>query len=165
MKFVYCPGCGSKTTRREVGDEGPVDFCAGCETPLFDLASPGVLVLAVNRDNRLALLKQHYISTTHWVLVAGYNQIGETAEETVRREVAEETGLRVESCQYVASYYHEGKRALLLGFLARVDGELSIGSAEVDDLRWVDFDGAEPLLRPGSIGLRLCREAGTRLCR
>jgi NAD+ diphosphatase len=122
------------------------------------LASPGVLVLAVDPDDRLALLMQHSVSTTHWVLVAGYNRVGETAEETVRREVAEETGLRVTSCRYVASYFHAGKQALLLGFVARVVGELSRDSAEIDDLRWIDFADAGPFLRPGSIGMRLYRE-------
>ena len=159
MKCEYCPTCGAKTTQKDIGDEGPTAYCLACETPLFDLASPCVLVLAVNRRDEAALLKQHYISKEHWVLVAGYNKIGETAEETVRREVAEETGLRVTSCRYIASYYLESKQALLLGFLARVDGELSADSVEVDDAKWVPLDDIEPLLRPGSIGRRLFRKA------
>ena len=107
----------------------------------------------------MVLLKQHYISTDHWVLVAGYNKNGETAEETVCREVEEETGLRVTSCRYLTSYYHDGKQALLLGFLARVVGELSDCSLEVDDIRWAALEDVGDLLRPGSMAERLLDEA------
>lgn len=153
MKCNYCPKCGNKTSLKEIGDEGPTPYCDVCKKALFDLPSPGVLVVALNCDEQVVLLKQHYITKKHWVLVAGYAKAGETIEQTVIREVKEETGLSVTTCRYVASYYHEQKDALLLGFLAYVEGELSADSSEVDDLKWVEFDQAESLLRPGSIGL------------
>ena len=157
MKCTYCPQCGTKTSLKDIGDEGPTPYCQSCNKALLDLPSPGVLVVALNCDEQVPLLKQHYITEEHSVLVAGYAKAGETIEQTVIREVKEETGLSVTGSRYVASYYHERTDALLLGFMAHVDGELSAGSSEVDDLKWVELARADALLRPGSIGIAHCR--------
>jgi len=94
-------------------------------------------VLSLNDRNEVALLRQPDVSERHWVLVAGFNKAGETVEETVIREVREETGLVVKECRYIASYYRSDKNLLLMGFLTYVDGTLSKASPEVDDVRWV----------------------------
>ncbi|HIJ65460.1 MAG TPA: NUDIX domain-containing protein [Candidatus Hydrogenedentes bacterium] len=153
MEYRFCPKCGSRLCSRDIGDEGPTPFCGRCNQPFFDFARPSVLVLARNDKNEVALLRQRYVSATNWVLVAGFNKRGETAEETVAREVGEETGLRVTKCQYISSYYHKGKKLLMLGFLAHVDGTLSSASSEVDEVQWVTFDQVPDLLREGSTGL------------
>ena len=153
MIFSFCPRCGAKLSPRILGDEGPVPFCEDCRIPFLDLARPCVLVLAVNGRNEVALLRQAEVSETHWVLVAGFNKAGETAEETVVREVREETGLTVRECRYIASYCRPDKNLLLMGFLTRVDGALSNASPEVDDVRWVPFEEVPGFLRDGSTGL------------
>lgn len=155
MRFPHCPRCGAATERRPVGDEGPVDFCPACDTAHFETARPGVIVLVHDGEGRVVLLRQDRVSTTHSVLVAGWIRSGETAEETARREVAEETGLAVESLAYAGSWYHESSDGLLLGFVARARGELSRDSAEVDDLEWVSASEAGARLRPGSIAAGL----------
>jgi len=58
------------------------------------------------------LSKQNYISKTHWGVVSGYVSNGETLEETVIREVLEETGQQVEKMQYVESYYFKPRNLL-----------------------------------------------------
>jgi len=110
-------------------------------------------VLSLNDRNEVALLRQPDVSERHWVLVAGFNKAGETVEETVIREVREETGLVVKECRYIASYYRSDKNLLLMGFLTYVDGTLSKASPEVDDVRWVPFEEVPAFLRDGSTAL------------
>lgn len=160
MRYRFCPTCGAGLTERVLGDEGLVPYCAACRAPYFDVGRPCVLVLAVNDSGQVALLRQPEVAREHWVLVAGYHKAGESAEETVVREVREETGLSVSETRYIQSYYREGKDLLLLGFVAHVTGEISQASREVDEARWFPLDEVAKQLRPGSTGMRLFVAAG-----
>ena len=92
MKFTYCPHCGTKAVLKEVGDEGQIPYCTECETPLWDMFMTSIICAVVNEENEVALLRQNYVTTTSHVCVAGVMKMGESAEETVVREVKEELG-------------------------------------------------------------------------
>jgi NAD+ diphosphatase len=155
MEFTYCPQCGDRLGTRELGDEGPVPYCTSCSRPFFPFSYPCVLVVVMNEDGEVALLDQHYLTTEHKVLVAGYMKPGESAEEAAVREVAEETGQVVDDVRYVASYPHPTRDILILGMLARVRKRPFNSSPEVDGIGWFPMDGIEDRLRPGSTGRRL----------
>ncbi len=155
MNYKYCPQCGSSLELREIGDEGLVPFCSPCSIPYFDSFGNCIITLVVNEHNELALLKQEYVSMTNWVLVAGYMKKGETLEESVRREVAEETGQIAEELEYISSYYYEKKELLMVGFKCNVIKRAFLSSKEVDNIGWFSFDEAEQLLREGSIAHKL----------
>lgn len=87
MRFVHCPFCGQKLGKKEIGDEGLVPFCAQCNTPLWDMFTTCVIVACVNEYHEIALIRQDYVSTENYVCVAGIMKLGESAEETVVREV------------------------------------------------------------------------------
>ena len=74
------------------------------------------------------ILITHYSSSfyTHDALVAGYAEIGETIEETVHREVKEETGLNVKNLVYYKSQPWSFSQTLLFGFFCEVDGDDTI---------------------------------------
>jgi NAD+ diphosphatase len=160
MEFTFCPQCGRLLGTRELGDEGPVPFCAPCDRPFFAFSYPCVLVAVVNEDREVALLEQHYLTAEHKVLVAGYMKPGENAEEAAVREVAEETGQAADEVCYVASYHHPTRDILILGMLARVRRRPFNSSPEVDAIGWFPLDGAEVLLRPGSTARRLVEAVG-----
>ena len=63
-----------------------------------------IIAAVVNEYREVALLRQSYISTTRYVCVAGIMKIGESAEDTVIREVKEEIGQDVESLEFISSY-------------------------------------------------------------
>ncbi|MDE5697878.1 MAG: NUDIX domain-containing protein [Lachnospiraceae bacterium] len=157
MRFQYCPYCGKKAERKEIGDEGVIPYCANCEVPLWDMFTTSVIAAVVNECGEAALLRQNYVSATNYVCVAGVMKPGESAEETVAREIGEELGLNVKSVEYVKSYPYEKKEMLMLGFKAVAEKKDFTLSGEVDAAEWVKFEDALSLLREGSIAWQLVK--------
>lgn len=157
MRFTYCPHCGNKLVQKEIGDEGRIPFCEKCGVPLWDMFTTSIIAAVVNEQKEIALLRQNYVSTANHVCVAGIMKIGESAEDTVVREVKEELGLTVNELAFVRSYPYEKKEMLMLGFKAcvkRADFHLS---SEVDTAVWVKWENALDLLREGSIAWQLVK--------
>lgn len=155
MKFTYCPSCGEKLTLREIGDEGVIPYCNKCARPYFDWYGQCTISAVINEYNEVALLRQDYVSTSNWVLVAGYIKEGETLEESAIREVKEETGQDVYKITYKASYYYEKKDLLMIGFRCDVKKCEFTASKEVDKVEWFPLTYAKNLLREGSIAQQL----------
>ena len=158
MRFTYCPHCGEKLVKKEIGDEGLVPFCEGCEIPLWDMFTTCIITAVVNEEDEVALLKQSYLTSTQYVCVAGHMKIGESAEETVIREVKEELGLDVEELTFIKTYPYEKKEMLMLGFKAKVKKADFVLSQEVDTAKWFKFDEALENIREGSIAWQLVKE-------
>lgn len=157
MRFTYCPHCGTKLISKEIGDEGMIPFCEKCNIPLWDMFTTSIIAAVVNEYGEVALLRQNYVSTTKYVCVAGIMKIGESAEETVIREVKEEIGQDVEGLEFVSSYPYEKGEMLMLGYKATVSKQDFKLSSEVDSVEWVKYENALSLLREGSIGWQLVK--------
>ena len=110
MKFTYCPHCGQKLIQKEIGDEGLMPYCLVCNIPMWDVFTTCIISAVVNEENEIALLRQNYVSATKYVCVAGVMKFGESAEETVIKEIKEEIGLNVEKLEYIHSYPYEKKK-------------------------------------------------------
>lgn len=157
MRFTYCPHCGSKLISKKIGDEGMIPFCEKCNIPLWDMFTTSIIAAVVNEYGEVALLRQNYVSTTKYVCVAGIMKIGESAEETVIREVKEEIGQDVEDLEFVSSYPYEKREMLMLGYKATVRKQDFKLSNEVDSVDWIKYENALSLLREGSIGWQLVK--------
>ncbi len=158
MRFTYCPHCGKELIRREIGDEGLIPYCESCRIPLWDMFTTCIICAVINENNEVALLRQDYVSTTSFVLVAGVMKLGESAEDTAVREVFEEIGQHVHSLRFVKSYPYEKKEMLMLGFRADVQKSEFRISGEVDQVQWVPLAKAPEFLRQGSIAWQLITE-------
>ncbi|MCR5186030.1 MAG: NUDIX domain-containing protein [Clostridia bacterium] len=157
MHFTYCPHCGKKLENKEIGDEGLTPFCYNCNVPLWDMFTTSIITAVLNEKDEIALLKQNYVTTANYVVVAGIMKLGESAEETVIREVQEELGLKVDSLEFIKSYPYTKKEMLMLGYKTTVQkAEFNI-SNEVDDAIWVNVKDALGLLREGSIAWQLVK--------
>ena len=157
MHFTYCPYCGKKSFQKEIGDEGLIPFCSNCSIPLWDMFSTCIICAVVNENQEIALLRQNYVSENSYVCVAGVMKFGESAEETVVREIKEELGLDVKQLQYIRSYPYEKKEMLMLGYKAVVRKDEFRLSGEVDSAKWFKIDEALRKIREGSIAWELVK--------
>lgn len=157
MHFIYCPHCGTKLIGKEIGDEGVIPYCDNCKVPLWDMFTTSIIAAVVNECGEVALLRQDYVSTTSFVCVAGIMKPGESAEETVIREIKEEIGQDVEELQYIRSFPYLKKEMLMLGYKASVKKKEFKPSCEVDSVEWVKYEDALSKLREGSIAWQLVK--------
>ena len=146
MELNFCTQCGNLLEYEKIGDEGEQKYCKHCNKFFFDNPASCVLVTIVNENKQVLLLKQNYISTKNYTLCSGYLKKGDTLEDTVVREVSEETGQQVISCEYVQSYYFEPKNIILTGFIASVRTSEFAVSNEVDELMWADLEKASHMV-------------------
>ena len=118
----FCGRCGEKTVH---DDRERMMRCPGCGNLIFPRISPAVIV-AVTDGDRLLLSKYAGRGYTNYALIAGYTEIGETMEDTVRREVMEEVGLRVKNIRYYKSQPWGVDGNVLMGFYCDLDGDDAI---------------------------------------
>ena len=150
MRYTFCPDCGQRLTARPLGDEGLVPGCEGCQRPWFDSFSTCIIAAVMNQKGEV-LLQRERRRPDREVLAAGFIKPGESAEDTARREIVEETGLTVTSMRYVASYPHMNGDMLMLGFAAQAEGDLQPSDSEILSARWCTPEEAVAALREGSI--------------
>ncbi|MBX4262880.1 NUDIX domain-containing protein [Clostridium estertheticum] len=157
MRFIYCPICGTKLIEKDSWDEGAVPYCPVDDNMYFDTPKPCVVV-AVMKGKEILLLKQNYTFKNSKVLVSGYVTNGESVEETVYREVKEETGITVGKIKYLGSDYLASKEIIMLTFMAKyVEGNIK-KSPEVDWANWVNIDDAICEMSEDEIGKRVVRK-------
>lgn len=154
MKFKYCPLCGEELVIKHSWDEGGVPYCNNHKQLFFDLPKPCIMV-AVIKGEDILLLKQSYIYNNSKVLLAGYIGIDESAEDTVIREIREESGLEVSEIKYLGSDYVLGKELLMLTYMATYkSGEIK-KSSEVEEMGWVKIKDALSFMEEDKVGKRV----------
>lgn len=115
--------------------------CPHCGTTVYPIICPAVIVAVIDHD-RILLSKYAGRTAAHFALIAGFTEIGETIEETVKREVMEEVGLKVTNLKFYKSQPWSFSGTLLFGFFAQVDGSNEIRLQE-DELSEAGFYRAE----------------------
>ena len=118
----FCGCCGAPT---EHDDKERMLRCPACGNMIFPRISPAVIV-AVTNGEKILLSKYAGRAYTHYALLAGYTEIGETIEQTVHREVMEEVGLRVKNLRYYKSQPWGVDGNVLMGFFCDVEGSDAI---------------------------------------
>lgn len=97
-------------------------FCPECGCMEYPKICPAVIV-GVTDGNRILMSKYAGREYKKYALLAGFAEIGETLEDTVRREVMEEVGLKVKNITYYKSQPWSFSDTLLVGFFCELDGE------------------------------------------
>lgn len=128
----FCGACGHHLMLHPAGFSA---YCNQCNREHYPRTDPAIIV-AVSDGERLLLGRQASWPENRWSVLAGFLEPGESLEQTVIREVMEEAGIHVHSCQYLASQPWPFPSALMLGFRAQANPQtISIG-AELQDARW-----------------------------
>jgi NAD+ diphosphatase len=146
----YCGACADELT--DVPGEH-ARRCPGCELFVPMQLSPAVLTLVRRGTDEVLLVRHTYGPTTLWALVAGFVEAGESLEEAVHREVAEEVGLAVTDVAYAGSqpWAMSGPGVLLAGFTARCTdaaAEPTVDGRELAEAAWFRLDALPSPLPP-----------------
>ncbi len=159
LSSAFCPRCGSATVPESAGWSRR---CTACKNEIFPRTDPAVIVLVLDDDDRLLLGSNILWPEGRYSLLAGFVEAGESLEHAVIREIFEESGIRVDTPQYLGSQAWPFPRSIMLGFSARVaPGQDPAGlmpdGQEIVDLRWLSRDDlreeAGTLLLPGSTSI------------
>lgn len=138
----FCGVCGAPT---EASGEISVK-CTSCGREYFPSLSPAVLVLVRRGDEALLVHARSFSRPEMFALVAGFVETGETLEECVAREVAEETSLRITNIRYFGSQSWPFPSQLMIAFTADyVSGELGFADNELSAGGWFSRDSLPEL--------------------
>lgn len=134
---AVCSRCGGELERIQ-GTWGK--RCTGCGHEHYPHIHPCVIVL-VRRGSEFLLVRKAAWPKGRYSLVAGFLDIGESLEECVHREVAEETGIKVRNLRYVGSQNWPFPSQLMAGYVADyAGGSIRADEAEIEDARWFCVD-------------------------
>ena len=156
LRHTFCAVCGANTGSHEGG------YLRRCESPAcaaehFPRTDP-VVIMIVARGEMCLLGRQEHFPGGMYSALAGFVEPGESIEEAVRREVAEEVSIEVGAVRYHSSQPWPFPSSLMIGCIAETTAEsIAIDEAELEDARW--FTRAEvsaALAAPeGAGGLRM----------
>lgn len=132
----FCGRCGA---RMEKSKTERAMVCPACGNTVYPKICPAVIV-AVHDGERLLLTRYKGRPFKRYALVAGFNEIGESIEQTVHREVMEEVGLRVKNLRFYKSQPWVFTDSLLMGFFAEVDGsdKITLQEDELAEAGWYE---------------------------
>lgn len=146
----YCVECGTKLIKKHLENEGEIPYCTNCEEFRFPIYNSAVSMIVINKKKEEILLIKQY-GRPFFILVAGYINRGESAENAVAREVLEETGLHVTEMQFNMSKFFEPSNTLMINFTAFVDSDAVSITDEVDSYQWFSFEEARKNIKSGSL--------------
>lgn len=147
----WCAACGAALRREWAGHRAR---CTNpqCAAEHYPRTDPAIIVIVTWRDACL-LGRQPSWPAGRWSTLAGFVEPGETLEDAVRREVAEEAGVHVVDCDYHSSQPWPFPASLMLGFTARADDPAIRVGAELSEARWFEVDDFVDGLRSREVAL------------
>lgn len=138
----FCGKCGH--TLEHLGKERAL-ACPSCGNRTYPIIAPAVIIGVIRGDD---ILITRYAGREYKgvALLAGFCEIGESAEDTVRREVMEEVGLKIKNLRYFGSQPWGIDSNLLLGYFAEVDGsaEIHMDTQELREAVWMHREELKP---------------------
>ena len=149
-KHPRCSSCGA-LTQPALG--GSIRECSQCNTQHYPRTDPAIIVLVKDANDRILLGHQKVWPEHRFSTFAGFVETGESFEQCVTREVAEEAGVLVTDVKYLGSQPWPFPASLMIAFEAtildpenaRPDGE------EIEEIRWFDRDSIIEEIEAGEL--------------
>lgn len=157
----WCGYCGHEMhpSKREFAC-----LCSHCRERYYPQIAPCIIV-AIRRGDEILLANHVRHRNSIYTVLAGFVEVGETLEQTVAREVMEESNIKVKNVRYVASQPWPFPHSLMMAFMAEYEsGELKHDEKELLDAGWFRYD-ALPMLPPAGTVARRLIEDTVALCR
>lgn len=153
----FCPRCGNKLQPGTNEEESSI-VCHNCQNILFPRIEPCIIVLVSKGDDILLALHRQR-TTKYYSCLAGFMEAGESAEQAVRREIMEETGITVRNIRYYGSQSWPFPSQLMLGFTAEYEsGEIHIQESELQRAAWFPRNDCPATPPKGSLAYRLIHQ-------
>lgn len=152
----HCPRCGGTLAPRQAGH---VLRCDDCGRDQFPRSDPAVIMLITDGEpgspgERCLLGRNPQWPQGRYSTLAGFVEPGETMEDAVRREVAEETGVVVGEVAYFGSQPWPLPASLMVGFTGRaVHTGIAVDGAEIEDARWLTREDLRRETEAGTLAL------------
>lgn len=148
----FCAKCGHKSDMAEGGWQSS---CPACGTSHFPRTDP-VVIMLITHGNSVLLGRSAHFPTGMYSLLAGFVEPGEPIEAAVRREVFEESGVRVGAVSYMASQPWPFPASLMIGCHGKaLSRDITIDADEIEDAIWLSredvlevFAGTHPTILP-----------------
>ncbi|MCB2134682.1 MAG: NAD(+) diphosphatase [Rhodobacteraceae bacterium] len=148
----FCSACGAPSGAVNSGWQRA---CPACSAQHFPRTDP-VVIMLITHGNAVLLGRSPGWPEGMYSLLAGFVEPGETIEAAVRREVAEETGVRVGRVDYLASQPWPYPSSLMIGCIGEAAGrDITLDPNELDAALWLEreevvrvFMGEHPVVRP-----------------
>ncbi len=152
----FCARCGGAL---DVRAGGYVLRCTRCDRHHFPRTDPAVIMLVTDGERAL-LGRQPSWAPGRFSTLAGFVDPGESLEQAVVREVAEEAGVEIGEVSYFGNQPWPFPSSLMVGFFARATTTtITVDGDEIEDARWFTRDevrrGAEDgsVVLPGGISI------------
>ena len=152
----YCATCGAASNMAMAGWQRN---CPACNRSHFPRTDP-VVIMLITHGNKVLMGRSHAWPEGMYSLLAGFVEPGETLEAAVRREVFEESGIRVGQVRYLASQPWPFPASLMFGCAGEaLNEDIVIDPKEIEDALWVSreemldvFEGVHPEIKPARKG-------------
>ncbi len=142
MANKFCGACGHLL---EDHPSQLARICPSCGRKVRPKIMPAVIA-AIRNGDQILLTRYNGPASKRLALVAGYNEIGESIEDTLRREVMEEVGLKVKNLQFYKTQPWVITDSLMIGFFCDLDGEdtITLQKSELSMGTWVNREDLPP---------------------
>ena len=146
----HCDRCHAATA---MVPGGMTRECVMCGATAFPRSDPAVIVAVLDSADRLLLAHQQAWPAGRVSILAGFVEAGETIEQAAVREIEEEASLRITALRYLASQPWPFPRSLMLGHVARADGEPVVDGVELGWARWFSREELSAELDAGEVSM------------
>lgn len=151
----FCGTCGSKLND---SDNLTAKICPECGNLIFPRISPCIIIV-IEKDDKILLARHVQRNQDIYACVAGFIEAGESVEQSIEREVFEETGIHIRDIKYRCSQSWPFPDQLMLGFTASYEsGEITLQPDEIADAQWFDRNNLPASPKPGSVAYKLIHQ-------
>ena len=151
----FCGVCGTPTTLQP-GERARI--CPACRHTAYPRLSPAMMAL-IWRPGELLLARSPHYARGMYSALAGFVEAGESLEDCVRREVAEEVSLQVQDLRYFGSQSWPFPHSLMVAYTARyAGGQIVKQDDEIEDAQWFAIDALPAIPPRFSIAGHLIRD-------
>ena len=131
MSYRFCPACATPLAEIAQAEDGGEKIrlrCAGCGWTHWNNPTPvlAAVIECADRDGKILLARNAAWQGRMFGLITGFMEAGESPQEGIAREVAEETSLKVEALNLIGVYDFQRMNQVIIAYHAVARGEIRL---------------------------------------